>query len=67
MENLGIFYGHLGTFKPTWCILPPFGIFCGNLACFSHFGLLEEEQSGNRVLHLNLESRKINTIFRRLP
>jgi hypothetical protein len=32
MENLGIFYGHMGTLKSIWCILPPFGILCGNLA-----------------------------------
>jgi hypothetical protein len=31
MEKLDIFYGHFGTFKSTLCILPPFGIFCGNL------------------------------------
>jgi hypothetical protein len=31
MENLGTFYGHFGIFKSMWCMLPPFGIFCGNL------------------------------------
>jgi hypothetical protein len=31
MENVGTIYGHCGTFKSLWCILPPFGIFCGNL------------------------------------
>jgi hypothetical protein len=25
METLGTFYGHCGTFKSIWCILPPFG------------------------------------------
>jgi hypothetical protein len=46
MENLGIFYGHFGTFKSIWRILPPFGIFCGNLVyfveicyVFSHFDI----------------------------
>jgi hypothetical protein len=31
MEYLGIFYGHCGSFKSIWCIVPPFGILCGNL------------------------------------
>jgi hypothetical protein len=31
MENKDIFYGHFGTFKSIWCILPRFGKFCGNL------------------------------------
>jgi hypothetical protein len=32
--SFGTFYGH-------------FGIFCGLLVCFSHFGMLYQEKSGN--------------------
>jgi hypothetical protein len=53
MENLGIFYGHFGTFKSIWCILPPFGIFCGNLVyIYSPFGMLQQVKSGNPSVYL---------------
>jgi hypothetical protein len=34
VENIGMFYGHSEYFMPTWCILCPFGIFCGHLVHF---------------------------------
>jgi hypothetical protein len=37
MENLGIFYDHLGNFTAIGNILWPFGIFCGHLVHFSPF------------------------------
>jgi hypothetical protein len=37
MENLGIFYIYSGTFESILRILPPVGMFCGNLVYFPHF------------------------------
>jgi hypothetical protein len=46
-KMLGIFYGHLVHFTVFCYILLAFGIVCGNLIHFSHFGILYEEKSGN--------------------
>jgi hypothetical protein len=48
MENC-MLYDHLVYFTAIRNILRPFGIFCGNLVFFSHFGILDQEKSGNRV------------------
>jgi hypothetical protein len=37
----------VGSFMATWFILRPFGIFCGYLVYFPHFGMLHQEKSGN--------------------
>jgi hypothetical protein len=34
LEDVGIFYGHLGYFETIWCI-------------FSGFGIVHQEKSGN--------------------
>jgi hypothetical protein len=39
MENVGIFYDHLKYFMAIWYHLWPFGIVCGYLVYFSHFGM----------------------------
>jgi hypothetical protein len=47
MENIGIFYDHFVCFTAIGNILWPFDIFCGYLVYFSHFGILDQEKSGN--------------------
>jgi hypothetical protein len=47
MEDVGLFYGHLGHFRVFCCILWAFGIVRGNLVYFSRFGILYQEKSGN--------------------
>jgi hypothetical protein len=47
MENLGIFYDNVVYFTAIGNILWPFGIFCGHLEYFPHFGILYQEKSGN--------------------
>jgi hypothetical protein len=39
MENVGLFYDHLEYFTAIWYNLWPFGIVCGHLVYFSHFGM----------------------------
>jgi hypothetical protein len=50
MEDVGIFYGHLVHFMVFCYILWTFGVVCGNLVYFSHFGILYKEKSGNPAL-----------------
>jgi hypothetical protein len=38
MENVGIFYDHLEYVMAIWHNLWPFGLVCGHLVYFSHFG-----------------------------
>jgi hypothetical protein len=47
MKDVGKFYGHFVYFTAIWYSLWPFGIFCGHLGIFSHFGMLYQEKSGN--------------------
>jgi hypothetical protein len=47
MEDVGIFYVHLVNIPAFWSIFQPFGIFYGNLAYFTPFGMLYQEKSGN--------------------
>jgi hypothetical protein len=47
MEDIGIFHGRLVYLPTIWNYLWPFGIFYGHLACFSRFGILRREKSGN--------------------
>jgi hypothetical protein len=47
MEDDGVFYGHLVHFTVFCYILWTFGIVCGNLVHFFHFGILYQEKSGN--------------------
>jgi hypothetical protein len=47
MENLGIFYGHFGTLKSIWRILPQLVYYVVIWYIFSHFGVIEQEKSGN--------------------
>jgi hypothetical protein len=47
MEKFGVCHGHLIFSVSCWYILRPFGIFCGQFAHFSHFGLSHQEKSGN--------------------
>jgi hypothetical protein len=49
MEDVGIFYGHLVHFTVLCYILWVFGIVCGNLVYFPHFGILYQEKSGSPV------------------
>jgi hypothetical protein len=46
-EDVGIFYGHFIHFTVFCYILWTFGIIRGNLVCFSRFGILYQEKSGN--------------------
>jgi hypothetical protein len=39
MESVCMFYDHLEYFTAIWYNLWPFGIVCGNLVYFSHFGM----------------------------
>jgi hypothetical protein len=39
MANVCIFYDHLAYFMATGYNLWPFGIVCGHLLYFSHFGM----------------------------
>jgi hypothetical protein len=48
MEAVGIFYDHLIYFTIIWYALLPFDIFYGYLVYFSP---LQQEKSGNPVLH----------------
>jgi hypothetical protein len=44
------FYYNLVCFTAIWCILRPFGIFCGHLVpIISCFAMLYQEKSGNPV------------------
>jgi hypothetical protein len=45
MENVDLFYGHLGY-------LQPFGIHCGHLVYFYGFGIMYLEKSGNHGPYL---------------
>jgi hypothetical protein len=47
LENVDIFYVHLGYFSEIWDILLPFGTFFVNLVHFSGFGIMHQEKSGN--------------------
>jgi hypothetical protein len=47
MEDDGIFYGHVVHFTVFCCILWTFGIVRGNLVFLPHFGILNQEKSGN--------------------
>jgi hypothetical protein len=59
MENADLFYGSMKNanlvnggseyFTAIWYHLYPFGIFCGHLVHFPHFGMLYQEKSGNPV------------------
>jgi hypothetical protein len=39
MENVVIFYDHLEYFTPIWYNFWPFGLVCGHLVYFLHFGM----------------------------
>jgi hypothetical protein len=39
IENVGISYDDLEYFMAVWYSLWPFGIVCGHLIYFSHFGM----------------------------
>jgi hypothetical protein len=39
MENVCIFYYHLTYFTAIWYNLWPFGLVCGHLVYFPHFGM----------------------------
>jgi hypothetical protein len=39
MENIFIFYDHLEYFIAIWSNLCQFGVVCGHLVYFSHFGI----------------------------
>jgi hypothetical protein len=39
MKNVCIVYDHLEYFTDIWYNLWPFGIVCGHLVYFSHFGM----------------------------
>jgi hypothetical protein len=54
MEYVGIFYGHLVHFTVFSYIFWTFGIVCGKLVYFSHFGILYKEKSGNPVMQREL-------------
>jgi hypothetical protein len=47
MENIFIFYDHLNYFMPIWYNLWQLGTVGGHLVYFSHFGMLDQEKSGN--------------------
>jgi hypothetical protein len=47
MVNVGIIYDHLEYFRAIWYNLRPFGIVCGHLLYFSHFGMFGPKKSGN--------------------
>jgi hypothetical protein len=40
MKNVCLFYDHLEYLTAIWYNLWPFGIVCGRLVYFSHFGML---------------------------
>jgi hypothetical protein len=46
MEDVGTFYDIWSIFGHQENVIP-FGIFCANLVCFSRFGTLCQEKSGN--------------------
>jgi hypothetical protein len=49
LENLGLFYDRLVCLTAIGNILWPFGIFCGHLVIYPHFGIFYQEKSGNPV------------------
>jgi hypothetical protein len=44
-------------FAAIWYILWTFGILCGTLVYFPHFGMLHQEKSGNPELPVQTETR----------
>jgi hypothetical protein len=64
MENVGIFYGHLGIFDS------PFGLSCDHLVhfvviwyIFSLFGMFYQEKSGNRGSESSGPTRFRSTVY----
>jgi hypothetical protein len=51
LEYVSIFYEHFVYFTAIWSILLLFGVFCGHLVYFPHFGMLHKGKSGNPGLH----------------
>jgi hypothetical protein len=44
MENVGLFYDHLEYFMAFCYNLWPFGLVCGHMVYFSHFGTFGPRQ-----------------------
>jgi hypothetical protein len=52
MKNVCIFYDHLEYFMAIWYNLWPFGIVCGHLVYFPHFGMLGQGKIWQPCLRL---------------
>jgi hypothetical protein len=56
MKNVCIFYNHLEYFTAIWYNLWPFGIVCGRLVYFYHFGMLGPREIWQPCLRVDEET-----------
>jgi hypothetical protein len=61
MENVGIFYDHLRYFTAILYNLWPFGIVCGHLEYFSHFGMFRPRKIWQPCLASEANRRSVSS------